>query len=188
MGKVRSSQPPFIDVPWPTRICRASYLSLSEKLKRRRKKKPKFVRYFLQFSQLSERKIQKIVRIRPIKKSYSGKQGVLFFGFGPNLSAFVRFWKHRENDFSNFFSGNSFFDGVNIWCIVFFPVLKPLACGRQSRCLNWTYKLPGGKKFSIKLSPLSLGFSQRRPLNLIKRPRFINSPGVRFINHPACSL
>ena len=61
-------------------------------------------------------------------------------------------------------------DSVNIWCIVFFPVLKPLACGRQSRCLGWTYKLPGGQKFSIKLSALSVGFPQRRPLNLIKDP------------------
>ena len=73
-----------------------------------------------------------------------------------------------------------------MYCI--FPVLKPLACGRQSRCLGWTYKLRGGKKISSRLSLLSVGFPQRRPLNLIKRPRFINSPGVRFINHPACSL
>ena len=28
------------------------------------------------------------------------------------------------------------FDSVNIWCIAFFPVLKPLAGGRQSRCLG----------------------------------------------------
>ena len=68
------------------------------------------------------------------------------------------------------------FDSVNIWCIVFFPVLKPLTCGRQSRCLGWTYKLPAGQKFSFKLSP-----SFWRPLNLIDRPQFINSPGVRFI-------
>ena len=79
-------------------------------------------------------------------------------------------------------------DSVNNWCIVFFPVLKPLACGRQSRCLGGTYKLPRGQKFRIKLSPLSIGFPQRRPLNLIKRPEFINSPGVPFTNHPACSL
>ena len=83
---------------------------------------------------------------------------------------------------------SSLTDSVNIWCIVFFPVLKPLACGRQSRCLDWTYKLPGGQKFSIKLSPRSVGFPQRRPLNLIKRPQFTNSPGGRFINSPACSL
>ena len=79
-------------------------------------------------------------------------------------------------------------DSVNFWSIVFFPVLKPLAFGRQSQCLGWIYKLPGGQKFSIKLSPLSVGFPQRRPLNLITRPRIINSPGVRFINHPACNL
>ena len=47
------------------------------------------------------------------------------------------------------------------------------------------YKLPGGQKFSIKLSLLSVGFPERRPLNFIKRPRFINSPGARFIDHPA---
>ena len=65
-----------------------------------------------------------------------------------------------------------------MYCI--FPVLKPLACGRQPRCLGWTYKLPGGQKFSIKLSCLSVGFPQRRALNLIKRPQLINSPGVRL--------
>ena len=53
---------------------------------------------------------------------------------------------------------------------------------------GWTYKLPGGQNFSIKISPLSVGFPQRRPLSLIKRPKFINSPGVRFINHPASNL
>ena len=46
-------------------------------------------------------------------------------------------------------------DSVNIWCIVFFPVLKPLAYGRQSRCLGWTYKLPGCQKFSLNF-PLFL--------------------------------
>ena len=84
------------------------------------------------------------------------------------------------------------FDSVNIWCIVFLPVLKPLACGRQSRCLGWTYKLPGGYKFSIKLSPLSVGFPQRRPLNLIKKnpiyklPRgsIYKLPCVQLINSP----
>ena len=85
-----------------------------------------------------------------------------------------------SGNFGNFVS----IDSVNIWCIVFFPVLKPLACGIQSRCLNWVYKLPGGQKFSIKLSPLSVGFPERRPLNLIERPQFINSPRVRFI--PPC--
>ena len=48
---------------------------------------------------------------------------------------------------------------------------------RQSRCLGWTYKLPGGQKFSIKLSPLCVRFPQRRPLNLIERPR-------RFLKEP----
>ena len=73
-----------------------------------------------------------------------------------------------------------------MYCI--FPVLKPLAYSRQSRCRGWTYKLPGCQKFSIELSALSVGFPQRRPSNLIKRPQFINSPGVRFKTHPACSL
>ena len=59
--------------------------------------------------------------------------------------------------------------------MLYFSVLKPLACGRQSQCLGWTYKLPGRQKFSIKLSPLSVRFPQRRPLNLIKRPQIIRS-------------
>ena len=37
----------------------------------------------------------------------------------------------------------------------FFPVLKPLACGRQSRCLGWTYKLPGGQRLVLSF-PLFL--------------------------------
>ena len=78
-----------------------------------------------------------------------------------------------------------------MYCI--FPVLKSLACGRQSRCLGWTYKLPGGEEFSIELSPLSVGFPQRRPLNLIKRPTPIyklprgaiyKPPCVQLINSP----
>ena len=40
---------------------------------------------------------------------------------------------------------NLLLDSVDICCIVFFPVLRPLACGRQSRCLGRTYKLPGGQ-------------------------------------------
>ena len=80
-----------------------------------------------------------------------------------------------------FFFSPELIGSANTWCIVFYLVLKPLTCGRQSWCLGWTYKLPGGQKFSIKLPPLSVGFPQRRPSNLIKRPRFINSPGVRFL-------
>ena len=57
-----------------------------------------------------------------------------------------------------------------------FSVLKPLAGSRQSRCRGWTYKLPGGQKFNIKLSALCVGFSHRRPLNLIKRPQFAKLP------------
>ena len=80
----------------------------------------------------------------------------------------------------------------NIWqckylmyCI--FSILKPLTCGRQSRCPGWAYKLPGGQKFSFKLSRPSVGLPQRTPSNLIKRPRFINSPGVRFIKTILCA-
>ena len=36
--------------------------------------------------------------------------------------------------------------------------------------------------FGFSCSPLSLGFPQRRPLNLIKRPQFMISPRVRLIN------
>ena len=67
--------------------------------------------------------------------------------------------------------------------LAFFPVLKPLACSRQSWCLGWTYKTPGGQKFSIKLSPFSVGFPQRRPLNSIKRPQFMNSPRSAIYLH-----
>ena len=60
------------------------------------------------------------------------------------------------------------FDSVNtkylMYCI--FPVLKPLAYGRQSRRQGWTYKLPGGQKFSIKLSPLSLQDFHREHLEI----------------------
>ena len=99
---------------------------------------------------------------------------------------------YMEKNVWELFSWKSNLSYMNWQCkylmYLFFPVLKALACGRQSRCLGWTYKLPGGQTFSIKLSSLSVGFPQRRPSNLIKRPRFINSPVVRFINHPACSL
>ena len=77
-----------------------------------------------------------------------------------------------------------------MYCIC--SVLKPLACGRQSQCLGWTYKLPGGQKFSIKLSALSVGFPQRRPLILIKktpiyklsRGPIYKPPCVQLINNP----
>ena len=46
------------------------------------------------------------------------------------------------------------FDSVNAWCAVFFPFLTPLTCGRQSRCLGWTYKLLSDQKFSSEPSPL----------------------------------
>ena len=49
------------------------------------------------------------------------------------------------------------FDSVtNLMCCIF-PILKPLTCGRQSGCLGWIYRLPGGQKFSFKLSSLSVG-------------------------------
>ena len=79
-------------------------------------------------------------------------------------------------------------DNVNIWCIVFFPVLKPLACGIQSRCLGWTYKLPGGQKFSIKLSPLSVRFPQTRPLNVIKKTSVYKLPRGAIYKPPCVQL
>ena len=42
--------------------------------------------------------------------------------------------------------------------------------------LRWTYQLPGSPKFSFKLSPLSVGFAQRGPFNLMKRPLFLKLP------------
>ena len=57
---------------------------------------------------------------------------------------------------------------------------------------GWAYKLPRGQKFSMKLSPLSVRFSQRRPSNLIKQtgayklPRgaIYKPPCVQLINNP----
>ena len=68
---------------------------------------PKFVRYFSAISQFSEilgKSPKKLVRIRPRKHSYCRKQGVLFFGFRPKSSVFVRFWKIEKNDFLIFSS------------------------------------------------------------------------------------
>ena len=74
-----------------------------------------------------------------------------------------------------------------MYCI--FPVLKPLACGRQSRCLDWTYRQPGGQKFSFKLSALSLcRISQRTTLDLIKRPQFIKLPRGAIYKSPCAQL
>ena len=66
-----------------------------------------------------------------------------------------------------------------MYCI--FPVLKSLACGRQSQCLGWTYKLLGDQFLVIKPSPLSVGFPQRRPSNLINRP-FLQY--IKFLHCP----
>ena len=46
---------------------------------------------------------------------------------------------------------------LTVWIldVLYFPVLKPLTCGRQSRRLGWTYRLPGGQKLKLKLSLLS---------------------------------
>ena len=88
------------------------------------------------------------------------------------------------------FSGFSFFfDTANIWCIVFFPVLKPLACGRQSRCLGWTYINCLAAWRSVLNFPSFCRISTEKTFKSNKKGRrFINSPGVRFINHPACDL
>ena len=68
------------------------------------------------------------------------------------------------------------------------PVLPRFSSQMPPVLPRFFWAPPGGQKFSIKLSALSVGFPQRRPFNLIKRPQFINPPGGRFINHPACSL
>ena len=73
-----------------------------------------------------------------------------------------------------------------MYCI--FPVRKPLACGRQSRCLGWTYKLPRGQKFSIKLSALSVGFPQRRPLKFNKKTRVYKLPRGAIYKPPCVQL
>ena len=71
-----------------------------------------------------------------------------------------------------------------MYCI--FSVLKPLTCGRQSRCQGWTYKLPGGQKFSFKLSHLSVGFPQNKKTGVYKLPRgaIYKPPCVQLINIP----
>ena len=69
-----------------------------------------------------------------------------------------------------------------------FPVLKPLPCWKQSRCLGWVCKLPGGQKLSFKLSPLSVGFPQRKPLNLIDKLQFMNSPRGAIYKPPCVQL
>ena len=48
----------------------------------------------------------------------------------------------------------------------FFPGLKPITSSRQSRCLDWTYKLFGSQKFSFRISPFSVGFTQRVALSI----------------------
>ena len=67
-------------------------------------------------------------------------------------------------------SADCIFMGVGIFpssatfltkCIVFFPVLKRLACGKQSSCLGWIYKLSGGKESSLKLPLFLLDFYSR---------------------------
>ena len=72
-----------------------------------------------------------------------------------------------------------------IYCI--FSVLKPLTCSRQSRCPGWIYKLPGGKKFSLKVSPLSVGFPQRRPLNK-KKTGVYKLPQCAIYKPPCATL
>ena len=78
-----------------------------------------------------------------------------------------------------------------LMCCIF-PVLKPCACGRPWRCPGWAYKLPGGQKFSIQLSSLSVAFPQRTPFKFNKktavyklhRGAIYKPPCVQLINHP----
>ena len=119
-----------------------------------------------------------------------------FCAFFPS---FPRISGVRRRGKSLYFSGDPRFffakiDSVNIWCIVFFPVLKPLAYTRQSRCRGWTYKLPGcQKKFSITLSTLSLcwisaektfKFDRKTPVYKLPRGAIYKPPGVQLINNP----
>ena len=77
-------------------------------------------------------------------------------------------------------------DNVSARCLVFFLSWSPSLAADNLSSLRWAYKLLGSQKFSLKLSPLSVGFPQRRPLNWIERPQFTKSPGLWFISHPAC--
>ena len=58
------------------------------------------------------------------------------------------------------------FDTVNDVLYFFCPEAPRLRQAIKVPGLN--YKLPGGQKFSFKLSPLSVGFPQRRPLNTVR--------------------
>ena len=76
-----------------------------------------------------------------------------------------------------------------------FPVLKPFACGRQSRCLGWIYKLPSGLKLVLNF-PSFCRNSTEKAFNFIKNaviyklPRgAINKPPcVPFINNPSFAI
>ena len=76
-----------------------------------------------------------------------------------------------------------------MYCI--FPVLKPLACGRQSQCLGWTYKLPGGQKFSIKTfasfcrisTEKTFKFNKMTPVYELPRGAVYKPPCAQLINN-----
>ena len=71
----------------------------------------------------------------------------------------------------NIFAQRNFYIFLNSWPKHKVWVTNNFACNG---------KLPGGKKFSFEISPLSVGVPQRRPLNLAKKLQFISSPGVRI--------
>ena len=60
--------------------------------------------------------------------------------------------------------------------LYFFLVLKPLTRSGQSRCLGWTHINCLVARNLVLNFPLFLEDFQRRPLILIKRPQFIDSP------------
>ena len=57
---------------------------------------------------------------------------------------------------------------------------------RGSRCPTWTYKLPSGQKFSLKL-PSFAGF-HRKGLKFSRKTPVYKLPEMQFIKHPASSL
>ena len=67
---------------------------------------------------------------------------------------------------------------------------QAVTCGRQSRCLGWTYKLPGSQKFNIKL-PLFLWistektfkFNKKTPVYKLPRGAIYKPPCVQLINN-----
>ena len=67
-----------------------------------------------------------------------------------------------------------------------FPVLKPLACSRQSRCPGSIDKLPGGPTCCFKLSPLLCRISTENTFRFHKKTavHIYKPPCLQLVNNP----